>query len=122
MTVRKLHAVGLTVMMALAFTGASAQQKPESTAQPGAESTQIPPAPSTTAEAKAKIAERFKTADANHDGKLSREEAQAGAPVVYKHFDKIDVKKAGYVTERQIGAYWTSKSKAQQQKEDPIWN
>ena len=122
MTMRKLPAVGLTVMMVLAFTTASAQQKPESTAPQSAESAQIPPAPSTTAEAKAKISERFKTADTNHDGKLSREEAQAGAPVVYKHFDKIDVKKSGYVTERQIGAYWTSKSKAQQQKEDPIWN
>lgn len=122
MTMRKLPAVGLTVMMVLAFTTASAQQKPESTAPQSGESAQIPPAPSTTAEAKAKISERFKIADTNHDGKLSREEAQAGAPVVYKHFDKIDVKKSGYVTERQIGAYWTSKSKAQQQKEDPIWN
>ncbi|WP_316149337.1 EF-hand domain-containing protein [Cupriavidus sp. BIC8F] len=122
MTMRKLPAVGLTVMMVLAFTAASAQQKPESTAPQSAESSQIPPAPSTTAEAKARISERFKIADTNHDGKLSREEAQAGAPVIYKHFDKIDVKKSGYVTERQIGAYWTSKSKAQQQKEDPIWN
>ncbi|MDW3686569.1 hypothetical protein RA280_33485, partial [Cupriavidus sp. CV2] len=51
MTVRKLSAVGL-VAMALAFTGASAQQMQESKGQQGAESTQIPKMPSTAAEAK----------------------------------------------------------------------
>ena len=114
MIVRKLPLVGLTVVMALAFTGASAQQ--------GTESNQIPAAPPTTAEAKAIIAEHFKAADINHDGKLSREEAKAGMPEVYKHFKEIDVRKRGYVTERQIGAYWEMKTKQQMQKEDPIWN
>lgn len=43
-------------------------------------------------------------------------------PEVYKHFKEIDVRKRGYVTERQIGAYWEMKTKQQMQKEDPIWN
>ena len=122
MIMRKLPAVGLTVVMALVFTGASAQQTQESKAQQGTESTQIPNAPPTTAEAKAIIAERFKAADVNHDGKLSREEAKAGMPEVYKRFDQIDARKRGYVTERQIGAYWEAKTKEQMQKENPIWN
>jgi hypothetical protein len=121
MTVRKLSAVGL-VAMTLAFTGASAQQMQESKAQQGEESTQIPKAPATAAEAKALIAERFKAADVDHDGKLTREEAKAGMPEVYKRFDKIDARKRGYVTERQIGAYWQAKTKEQMQKENPIWN
>ncbi|KDP85507.1 EF-hand domain-containing protein [Cupriavidus basilensis] len=122
MIMRKLPALGLTVVMALVFTGASAQQTQESKAQQGTESTQIPNAPPTTAEAKAIIAERFKAADVNHDGKLSREEAKAGMPEVYKRFDQIDARKRGYVTERQIGAYWEAKTKEQMQKENPIWN
>lgn len=122
MIMRKLPALGLTVAMALVFTGASAQQTQESKAQQGAESTQIPNAPPTTAEAKAIIAERFKAADVNHDGKLSREEAKAGMPEVYKRFDQIDARKRGYITERQIGAYWEAKTKEQMQKENPIWN
>ncbi|MGE8453415.1 MAG: hypothetical protein ACN6OP_22970, partial [Pseudomonadales bacterium] len=92
MIMRKLPALGLTVVMALVFTGASAQQTQESKAQQGTESTQIPNAPPTTAEAKAIIAERFKAADVNHDGKLSREEAKAGMPEVYKRFDQIDAR------------------------------
>ena len=119
MTVRKLPAVGCAVLMALISTGAAAQ--PASAPQ-GAASAEVPKAPPTTAQAKALIAEKFKAADANHDGKLSRDEAQAGMPQVYQNFDKIDVKKQGQVTERQIGAYWMKKTKDQMQQEDPIWN
>ncbi|MGN5480500.1 EF-hand domain-containing protein [Cupriavidus basilensis] len=118
MIVRKLPAVCLAAMMALACTAASAQQA----SAPGADSSQIPAAPPTTAEAKSFISERFKAADANHDGKLSRDEAKAGMPQVYKNFSKIDSLKRGYVTERQIGAYWEAKTKEQMQKENPIWN
>ncbi|CAG2136323.1 EF-hand domain-containing protein [Cupriavidus numazuensis] len=118
MIVRKLPAVCLAAVLALAFTAASAQQA----SAPGADSAQVPAAPSTTAEAKALISDRFKAADANHDGKLSRDEAKAGMPQVYKNFSKIDSLKRGYVTERQIGAYWESKTKEQMQKENPIWN
>ncbi len=116
MQVRKLPAVGLTVVLALAFTGAIAQQ-PQ-----GADAAQVPQAPATTAEAKALIADRFKAADVNHDGKLTRDEAKEGMPQVYNNFDKIDARKRGYVTAREIGAYWQKKTKEQMQKENPIWN
>ncbi|MEM5427986.1 EF-hand domain-containing protein [Cupriavidus oxalaticus] len=120
MTVRKLPAV-FAVLIAFTSLGATAQSAPG--AQPGAmPAGEVPKAPPTTAQAKAMITERFKAADANHDGKLTRDEAQAGMPQVYQNFDKIDVKKQGSVTERQIGAYWMKKTKDQMQKEDPIWN
>lgn len=45
---------------------------------------------------------RFAAADVNHDGKLTREEAQAGMPRVAAHFDEIDTTHQGYVTLGQI--------------------
>ncbi|RDK05129.1 EF-hand domain-containing protein [Cupriavidus lacunae] len=121
MAVRKLAAVGFAVLMELTSLGATAQS-PQGSSQPAAAPGEVPKAPPTTAQAKALITERFKAADSNHDGKLTRNEAQAGMPQVYANFDKIDVKKQGYVTERQIGSYWMKKTKDQMQKEDPIWN
>lgn len=52
-----------------------------------------------------KIEARFKAADVNHDGKLTREEAKAGMPRVAKAFDKIDVEKKGYITLEQLQAF-----------------
>ncbi len=70
------------------------------------------PAPGARAEqAKAKLDAKFKAADTNHDGMLSREEAKAGMPNVYKHFDEIDTAKKGAVSEEEIGAYLASKAK-----------
>lgn len=45
----------------------------------------------------------FKQADANHDGKLTRDEAQA-MPWVYKHFDEIDSNHDGYITRDELRA------------------
>jgi len=103
--------VGFAIAMAFVCGSATAQQP---TAQA--------PQQMSLKEAKAKIAERFKAADANHDGKLTRDEAKEGMPQVYDNFDKIDVRKRGYVTERQIGAYWSTVTKAQAQKDNAIWN
>ncbi|MBS0444906.1 MAG: EF-hand domain-containing protein [Proteobacteria bacterium] len=49
-----------------------------------------------------KFSERFDAADANGDGKLTLEEAQAKMPMVAKHFDEIDVDKKGYVTKAEV--------------------
>ncbi len=46
--------------------------------------------------------QRFTEADANGDGKLTREEAQAKMPKVAAHFDEIDVDKKGYVTKQEV--------------------
>ena len=45
---------------------------------------------------------RFAAADKNGDGKLTREECQAGMPRIYRGFDKIDADSKGYVTLEQI--------------------
>ncbi|MCA6215877.1 EF-hand domain-containing protein [Ideonella sp. B7] len=41
------------------------------------------------------LQQRFAKADANHDGLLSREEAQAGMPRVYQQYDAIDTGHSG---------------------------
>jgi len=52
---------------------------------------------------KAQFDKRFAAADANHDGKLSREEAQK-MPRVAQHFDEIDTARTGFVTKEQVQA------------------
>jgi hypothetical protein len=52
-----------------------------------------------------KVAARFAAADANHDGKLTLAEAQAGMPRIAAHFDEIDTAHAGYITEQQVEAF-----------------
>lgn len=44
------------------------------------------------------LEKHFKAADKDHDGKLTRAEAEAGMPRVAKNFDQIDKDKKGYVT------------------------
>jgi len=45
--------------------------------------------------------DRFVSADTNHDGRLTRTEAQA-LPFVAKHFDMIDADRDGYVTPAEM--------------------
>jgi hypothetical protein len=56
------------------------------------------------AEAHAQGRERFKRADANGDGRLSREEAKKGMPQVARDFDRIDANKDGMVTVEELEA------------------
>jgi len=46
--------------------------------------------------------ERFAAADTDHDGMLTKVEAQKGMPFVAKHFDEIDKAKAGKVSAADI--------------------
>ncbi|CAG2159609.1 EF-hand domain-containing protein [Cupriavidus numazuensis] len=48
---------------------------------------------------------RFASANTTHDGKLTREQAAAGMPMVAKHFDEIDAQRNGYITLPQIEAF-----------------
>jgi hypothetical protein len=50
------------------------------------------------------IAERFAKCDANHDGKLTREEAKGCMPRIYSHFGYIDSSNKGYLTVAEIQA------------------
>jgi hypothetical protein len=51
---------------------------------------------------------RFAQANVTHDGKLTRDQASTGMPMVAKHFDEIDTQKNGYVTLPQIEAFMRS--------------
>jgi hypothetical protein len=53
----------------------------------------------------AELETRFKAADKNNDGCLTRQEAEAGMPRVAKGFDKIDAAKKGCITLDQIKAF-----------------
>ncbi|MDT6963720.1 MULTISPECIES: EF-hand domain-containing protein [unclassified Cupriavidus] len=48
---------------------------------------------------------RFASANTTHDGRLTRTQAQAGMPMVAKHFDEIDTHHAGFVTLPQVEAF-----------------
>ena len=57
------------------------------------------------AEALATLKTRFAAADKNGDGKLTRDECEAGMPRIYRGFDKIDADSKGYITLDQILAF-----------------
>lgn len=46
----------------------------------------------------------FKAADANGDGKLSKEEASEANPVLAQHFEDIDTNRDGFLTKSEIRA------------------
>jgi len=60
----------------------------------------------------AQVPGRFAAANTTHDGKLTREQAQAGMPMVAQHFDEIDTQKAGFVTLAQIEDYMRARAAA----------
>jgi Ca2+-binding EF-hand superfamily protein len=53
----------------------------------------------------AELETRFKAADKDNDGCLTRQEAEAGMPRVAKGFDKIDSAKKGCITVDQIKVF-----------------
>ena len=60
----------------------------------------------------AQVQSRFAAANTTHDGKLTREQAQAGMPRVAQHFDEIDTQKAGFVTLAQIEDFMRARAAA----------
>ena len=50
------------------------------------------------------IAERFAKCDTNHDGKLTKEEANGCMPRIYSNFSYIDSTNKSYVTVAEIQA------------------
>jgi Ca2+-binding EF-hand superfamily protein len=53
-------------------------------------------------QAREPLHQRFVAADKDGNGQLTRAEAQAGMPRVYRAFDQIDTARKGYVTEAEI--------------------
>ncbi len=62
-----------------------------------------------------KLEERFNAADKDHDGKLTKAEAQAGMPRLAKHFDEIDTQKTGSLTLDQVKQYAAQQMKDRKQ-------
>jgi hypothetical protein len=53
----------------------------------------------------AQMQKRFAAADANGDGRLTKDEAKGKMPFVYKHFDEIDTAHSGSVGMADIAAF-----------------
>ncbi|MDE1182483.1 EF-hand domain-containing protein [Paraburkholderia sp.] len=87
-----LVAVALCITSTIVSTGALAQTAPQ-------------PDPQRMARMEQQLQSRFANANTTHDGKLTREQANAGMPMVAKHFDEIDTQKAGFITLPQIEAF-----------------
>lgn len=51
------------------------------------------------------LEDRFAAADKDHDGKLTKTEADAGMPRLAKNFDKVDADKKGFVTLDEVKTY-----------------
>ncbi|MGO4580963.1 EF-hand domain-containing protein [Cupriavidus sp. 2TAF22] len=117
----------LALSITLANSAVIAQPSQQTTPSTSSATTDVnevpqPPKGMTPAERKKWFSERFREADVDHDGKLTREEARTGMPEVYKRFDQLDTRKRGYVTERQVGAAWSKLIKDDMQKKNPIIN
>jgi EF hand len=48
------------------------------------------------------VSKQFQAADANGDGKLTKEEARTGMPGVYRNFERIDTKGQGFITQEDL--------------------
>jgi hypothetical protein len=51
------------------------------------------------------LVQRFATANVTHDGRLTREQAGSGMPMVARNFDTIDIEHKGYITLPEIRAF-----------------
>ncbi|WP_028227990.1 EF-hand domain-containing protein [Paraburkholderia ferrariae] len=65
-------------------------------------------------QAMSQLQTRFASANTTHDGRLTRAQAQAGMPMVARHFDEIDTQQQGYVTLAQIEDFMRQKAAARQ--------
>jgi hypothetical protein len=58
------------------------------------------------------VQSRFAVANTTHDGKLTRDQARSGMPMVAQHFDEIDTRQAGFVTLAQIEDFMRARAAA----------
>ncbi|RXV67706.1 EF-hand domain-containing protein [Burkholderia stabilis] len=91
-SIKKMIAV---VVLCIVSAAASAQQVPPGAANGGAR----------VEHALMQLQTRFASANTTHDGKLTREQAAAGMPMVAQHFDEIDAQRNGYVMLAQIASF-----------------
>lgn len=67
------------------------------------------PDPARQDQMRTELRKRFGAADANVDGRLTRDEAKGKMPWVYRNFEAIDSAHTGTVTMEQIEAYAASR-------------
>ena len=48
--------------------------------------------------------QRFDESDINHDGALSKDEAEIGMPMLFAHFDELDTNKDGKISKEELAA------------------
>ena len=63
------------------------------------------------------LALRFAAANVTNDGRLTRQQAAAGMPLVAQNFDAIDIDGKGYVTLAEIQAFMAQRRAAGGQPE-----
>ncbi|QET05480.1 MULTISPECIES: EF-hand domain-containing protein [Cupriavidus] len=86
------------LFLCIVSAGAYAQASPQPAAAPAAPNPRME-------RAEQQLQSRFANANTTRDGKLTREQAAAGMPMVARHFDEIDTQRAGYITLPQIEAF-----------------
>lgn len=103
---QKTPILALALAAPLLFAGAAMAQTaaPAAPAAPAAAAPAAPAAPATSA---AKAADKFDAANTTHDGKLTKEQAEAAGNLkgIVKHWDEIDTDKKGYVTKQDVKAF-----------------
>ncbi|MDE2420471.1 MAG: EF-hand domain-containing protein [Gammaproteobacteria bacterium] len=62
------------------------------------------------------LAEWLKKVDANHDGQISKAEAESYAPRIAKHFDEIDTNHDGLVSQDELKAFFDAKKAKHEQR------
>jgi Ca2+-binding EF-hand superfamily protein len=62
-----------------------------------------------------KAHEKFNSADLDHDGLLTKDEAAKGMPRLAKHFDEIDANHDGKLSWQEVSQYAISKRAARDQ-------
>jgi len=93
------RAAGLFLLFTLAFPALA--QSPEIAGRP---------------EDKARFDKRFRGADKDGDGALSREEARRSMPSIHRLFSEIDADKDGKVTREEIEAAFNKRAREEHQR------
>ena len=95
----RLMRAGVALALGATALLAEAQTPPDAPATAGA------PSDARIARLQGALQKRFAAADANHDGRLTRQEAEGHMPWVASHFEAIDTAHAGSVSLQDIEAY-----------------
>ena len=82
--------------------------------RPGRTMTPPPTQPGAYRQQGDSLDQRFSAANVTHDGRLTREQAGAGMPLVAQDFDAIDIDHKGYVTLPEVRAFAAQRADAGQ--------